>query len=133
MNQNVKELVKGHRDAITVKRFFGDAYERNGIAVIPAARVIGGGGGGAGESPGGEGRGSGTGFGLAGKPVGAFVIQGDDVTWRPAIDFNRIIAGAFLLVSLVLLTGRRRRRVLLSSYTPRKPGLLQRQAHDRGR
>jgi len=32
-----------------------------------------------------EGRGCGSGFGLDAKPVGAFEIRGDDVTWRPAI------------------------------------------------
>ena len=72
MDQNVEELVKGHRDAISVKRVFGEPYERNGVAIIPVARVFGGGGGGAGGSPGGEGEGSGTGFGLAGRPAGAY-------------------------------------------------------------
>ena len=45
MNQTIEELVKGHRDAITVKRVFGDPFEKNGVTVIPAAKVMGGGGG----------------------------------------------------------------------------------------
>jgi uncharacterized spore protein YtfJ len=108
MNQSIDELVSGHREAITVKRVFGEPYGRNGVTIIPAAKVMGGGGGGAGESPEGQGRGSGTGFGLAGKPVGAYVIRGDEVKWQPAVDVNRIIAGAFALTALALLLSFRR-------------------------
>jgi len=39
------------RDSITVKRVYGDAYERNGVTVIPAAAVFGGAGGGTGDQP----------------------------------------------------------------------------------
>lgn len=81
MTKSVDELVKEHRDAITVKKVFGDPYEKNGMTIIPAAKLMGGGGGGAGESPDGEGQGSGTGFGIAAKPAGAYVIRGDEVTW----------------------------------------------------
>jgi uncharacterized spore protein YtfJ len=107
MSQTTEELVQGHRDAITVK-VFGDPYEKNGLTVIPAAKVMGGGGGGAGESTDGEGQGSGTGFGIAAKPAGAYVIRGDEVRWQPAVDVNRIIAGAFVLTGLALLVASRR-------------------------
>jgi len=40
MSQSIDELVKGHRDAITVKRVFGEPYERNGVTVIPALALI---------------------------------------------------------------------------------------------
>jgi uncharacterized spore protein YtfJ len=105
------ELVKGHRDAITVKRVFGDPFEKNGVTVIPAARVMGGGGGGEGEGTEqmGGGRGAGTGFGLVARPAGAYVIRGDDVKWQPAVDVNRIIAGAFAIAALALLVSRRSR------------------------
>jgi hypothetical protein len=33
--------VKGHRDAVTVKRVFGEPYQKNGVTVIPAAKVMG--------------------------------------------------------------------------------------------
>ena len=108
MSKAIDELIEGHRDAITVKKVFGEPYVKNGLTVIPAAKVMGGGGGGTGEGPGGEGQGSGTGFGLAAKPVGAYVIRGDEVRWQPAIDVNRIIAGAFLLTGLALLLSIRR-------------------------
>ncbi len=107
MDRKVEELVRGHRDAVSVKRVFGEPYQQNGVTVIPAARVIGGGGGGAGENADGGNRGSGTGFGLVGRPVGAFVVRGDDVAWQPAIDVNRIVAGVFVIAALALITARR--------------------------
>ena len=68
------ELVQQARDALTVKRVFGDPYERDGVTVIPAALICGGAGGGRGEgsTPDGEGSGSGSGggFGLAAKLAG---------------------------------------------------------------
>ncbi|MGH2754077.1 MAG: sporulation protein [Actinomycetota bacterium] len=109
MSQTIEELVKGHRDAITVRRVFGDPFEKNGVTIVPAAKIIGGGGGGAGESPEGGGQGSGSGFGMAARPAGAYVIRGNDVTWQPAVDVNRIIAGAFVIAALALLRGLRSR------------------------
>jgi uncharacterized spore protein YtfJ len=85
-------LLQGHRDAINVRRIYGDAVESDGVTVIPAATVFGGtGGGGDAEGDGGAG------FGLAGRPVGAFVIRGGDVAWKPAVDVNRLAVFAFLL------------------------------------
>ena len=100
---NVIDQVK---DVVTGRRVFGEPYEKNGVTVIPTARVRGGGGGG-GEADGGDGTGgSGGGFGLDVRPVGAFVIRGDDVTWLPAIDVNRIILGAQLVAIIALLSWR---------------------------
>jgi len=42
----VDDLLQGARDALTVRRVYGEAIERDGVTVIPAAMVIGGGGGG---------------------------------------------------------------------------------------
>ena len=99
----VGETIEQAKDAITVRRVFGDPYEKNGVTVIPAARVQGGAGGGSGESPEGEGSASGSGFGVNAKPAGAFVIRGDDVEWRPALDVNRVILGGQLIVVAALL------------------------------
>jgi len=90
-------------EAISVQRVFGEPYEKDGVTVIPAARVSGGGGGGSGEAPEGEGSGSGTGFGLSAKPFGVFVMADGDVTWRPAIDVNRVILGGQLVAIAGLL------------------------------
>jgi uncharacterized spore protein YtfJ len=40
----VQELITQARDAMSVRRIFGEPYEKNGVTVIPAARVQGGGG-----------------------------------------------------------------------------------------
>ena len=99
----VQKVIEQAREAITVRRVFGDPYEKNGVTVIPAARVQGAAGGGGGEGPEGQGMGSGSGFGVQARPAGAFVIQNDDVQWRPAIDVNRIILGGQLIAAAGLL------------------------------
>ena len=108
---DLEQLIQHHSDAVTVKRVFGEPYEKNGLTVTPAAAVIGGGGGGEGEQEGDpSGRGAGTGYGLLARPVGAYVISGETIRWQPAFDVNRVVAGAFVLAGLALLTGRRRSR-----------------------
>ena len=105
----VTEVLSTARDAITVKRVFGDPYEQNGLTVIPAAVVGGGGGGGTGHDDKGQ-EGEGGGFGVTGRPAGAFVINNGQVSWRPAIDPNRIITVAVMVSVAYLLTRRRRTR-----------------------
>jgi uncharacterized spore protein YtfJ len=100
----VNDVISQARDTLTVKRVFGEPYEKNGVTVIPAARVQGGAGGGGGEGPDGQGKGSGSGFGLNARPVGAFLIRGDEVTWRPAVDLNKVILGAQVVAVVALLT-----------------------------
>lgn len=95
-------LLQGHRDAVNVRRIYGDPIEQDGVTVVPAAVVFGGTGGG-GDS---EGNGGG-GFGLVGRPAGAYVIRGGEVTWKPAVDVNRIVLFGFLL-GLALALRRRR-------------------------
>ena len=97
---NVDEMLTGARDAINVKRVYGDPIEKNGITLVPAAKVSGGGGGGSDQESNGGG-----GFGLSARPVGAYVIRGEEVTWQPAVDATRvatlgIIAG---IVSMLVL------------------------------
>jgi uncharacterized spore protein YtfJ len=102
----IQDVITQARDTMTVKRVFGEPYEKEGVTVIPAARVQGGAGGGGGEGPQGEGRGSGTGFGMNARPVGAFLIRGGEMSWRPAVDVNRIILGAQVVAVVALLTVR---------------------------
>lgn len=104
---NVDEMITSARDAMAAKTVYGEPIERNGTIVIPAAKVRGGGGGGADT----EGNGGG-GFGLSAKPAGAWVIRGDEVTWQPALDMNRIILGGqivaiFAFLALRAIFGRR--------------------------
>ncbi len=106
---DIQETISAARDTITVKRVYGEPYERNGIAVIPAAAVQGGGGGGGSEE--GERSDGGSGFGIQARPVGAYVIRGEDVSWQPAFDLNRLILGCQVLGLVALfLTHRRRAR-----------------------
>jgi uncharacterized spore protein YtfJ len=100
----VQELMTQARDAMTVKRVFGDPYEKNGITVIPVAKVQGGARGGDGEGPEGTGRGSGSGFGINARPVGAYLIRGDELAWRPAVDLNKVIVGGQVVAIVALLT-----------------------------
>ena len=101
-----QESITTARDAITVKRVYGEPYERNGLAVIPAAAVLGGGGGGGSER--GEHSDGGGGFGVQARPIGAYVIRGEQVSWQPALDLNRVILGCQLLgLAAILLTHRR--------------------------
>lgn len=94
---NVQEMIAKTQDALTVKKVFGEPFEKNGITVIPAARVRGGAGGG------GDNAGSGGGgFGLNASPAGAFIIKGDQVRWEPAVDVNKV----FLLGAIGLLAFR---------------------------
>ncbi len=103
---DVQDVLAQARDTMTVKRVFGDPVERNGVTVLPAAKVQGGAGGGSGEGPEGEGKGSGSGFGLNATPAGVFVISGDEVTWKPAIDVNRVILGGQILAIVALIVVR---------------------------
>ncbi len=99
---DVRETIQKATEAMTARRVFGEPIEKDGITLIPAVRVQGGAGGGGGEAPEGQGTGSGSGFGVNARPVGAFVIRGDEVTWRPAFDVNRIILGAQVVAMVAL-------------------------------
>lgn len=102
---DINDVVAQAKDAMTVKRVFGEPYEVDGITVIPAARVRGGGG--AGTSNDEEDGGSGTGFGLDAKPAGAFVVRDKKVTWQPAVDVNRVVVAiAVVVVTIVLARAR---------------------------
>jgi uncharacterized spore protein YtfJ len=126
---DANEVLSHARDAMTVKRVFGDPYEQDGLTVIPVASVMGGagagGGTGAGARPAGtdderiEGgapdSGYGMGYGLKAAPAGVYVIKGGEVEWKPAVDVNRlalqragIIVVALLVVRSIIRTLARR-------------------------
>ena len=96
---DVQDVIAQARDSLTVKRVFGDPYEKDGVVLVPAAAVRGGAGGG--NDP--EGKGGGSGFGLAARPVGAFVFRQGEVRWQPAIDVNRAILGGQVVAIVALL------------------------------
>jgi uncharacterized spore protein YtfJ len=102
----VQDVIAQARDTLTVKQVFGEPYEKDGLTIIPAARVFGGAGGGSGEDPQGQGRGAGSGFGLTARPVGAFVVREGELRWRPAVDVTRIVLGGQVVAVVALLTVR---------------------------
>jgi uncharacterized spore protein YtfJ len=103
MQTELLDKIHEVEESISVRRVFGEPYEKEGVTVIPAAKVSGAAGGGGGEAPEGEGGGTGTGFGLSAKPFGVFVIADGDVAWRPAVDVNRVILGGQLVAIAALL------------------------------
>jgi uncharacterized spore protein YtfJ len=92
---NVEELLSGARDAISVRRVYGDPIEHGGVVLVPAAKVGGGGGGGGDNDNNGGG-----GFGLGARPVGAYVIKDGQVTWKPAIDPARLAFAGLVALAL---------------------------------
>lgn len=100
---NVSDILGSAKDPITVKRVFGEPYEKDGLTIITAARVMGGGGGGSGRD--GENQeGEGGGFGMRARPSGAYVIKDGQVRWEPAIDINRIISVVGVVAVAYLLS-----------------------------
>lgn len=117
-------LTGAANDNLSVRRVFGEAYEREGVLVIPVARVAGatGLGSGGGESdlpsapslrrraPGdpephtghGLGHGGGGGYAAHVKAVGVFVVDGSGVQWRPTLDLNRVILGGQVVLASAL-------------------------------
>lgn len=95
----LQEMVSKMQDTISVRRVFGEPYTLDGVTFIPVAVVGGGAGGGSGNDEKGA-SGEGGGFGGGGRPVGAYVIRDGHVSWRPAVDVNRVIA----VVAIVLIT-----------------------------
>jgi len=115
------ELLGKAQDAATVNRVFGEPITRDGVTVIPAARIAGGGGGGTGKQEGERpGEGTGGGFGVGATPAGMFVIKGGEVRWRPAVDINKIILGGQIVAVVALLTVRAVVRVLARSKARRR-------------
>jgi hypothetical protein len=41
---------------------------------------------------------------MSARPVGAFLIKENDLTWRPAVDVNRVVLGAQVVAIVALLT-----------------------------
>ena len=96
----VSEMMSSARDALTVKRVFGEPIEKDGVTIIPVARIAGGGGGGTGDSQ--EGPGSG-GYGVMAKPAGVYVVRDGEVTWQPALDINKIVMGGQIVAVILFL------------------------------
>ena len=146
---DVENLLAKVADNLSVRRAFGEAYEKNGMLIIPVAIVAGGGGGGTGhnrrgdpaagpdsppdapDAPGTPGTPgtpgapdvardrtpqdpgrteAGGGFGGLVLPSGAYVVNGEQVRWVPAVDVTITVLASLTLVRLLARTWTRRRR-----------------------
>ncbi len=101
----VNELMTRAGDVMGAGRAFGPAYEKDGVMIIPAAWVIGGGGGGEGQpvdatTGASKGTGEGAGFGVVSWPVGVYVVKDGNVRWMPAYDPLSIARFAMALLRL---------------------------------
>ena len=105
---DTNEIITAARDAMTVRRVFGDAHVQDGVTVIPAALVIGGMGAGSGQRGGDPGdSGDGGGFGVIALPRGAFTISAGQVRWHPAVSVNLLVVAA-TAIAVTYLRGRSR-------------------------
>jgi uncharacterized spore protein YtfJ len=103
----VLEAIKELIDGAATGRVFGTPIVQDGLIVLPAAKVSGGGGGGSGRGPaknGQEDGGMGGGLGLSAKALGVFLIKDGKVAWRPAVDANKVIIGGQIVGIVALLT-----------------------------
>ena len=91
-------MLRGARDAMTARTLFAEPIERDGLLIIPAAKVRGGGGGGGDSNDN-----AGGGFGLAASPAGAYIVREGKVSWEPAIDVNRMVLGGQIVAIVLLL------------------------------
>jgi uncharacterized spore protein YtfJ len=92
------------RDAVSHRTVFGEPVERDGLTLVPAATVFGGGGFGSNDA-GAEGQppaGAGGGYGLVAWPAGAFEVRDDSVRWHPAFDRTQIAASVIFFAYLLL-------------------------------
>ncbi|MBO3096215.1 hypothetical protein [Cellulomonas dongxiuzhuiae] len=117
-------LTRAAADTFTVRRVFGEPYERDGRVMVPVARVTGMTGSGAGRGDGdvgradgdgrpeaagrtarqgahGTGDGGGGGFAARVRPLGVYELGDDGARWHPAVDVNRAIPGGQIAVTVV--------------------------------
>ncbi len=105
----VRDAMRETIDSLSVRRVVSEPIERDGVTLVPVARMRGGGGGG----EGGEGAASGWGggYGLEARGIGAYVLKDGDARWVPALDVTRIVLGGQALTIAALCTARSLARV----------------------
>ncbi len=98
----MRETLERALEAASVTRVFGEPIERDGVTVVPVAKVRAAWGGGGSDVPGSAGLGGGV--LVTSSPAGVYEIRPGQVRWVPALDVNRaILFGqlAFMLSMLV--------------------------------
>jgi hypothetical protein len=105
--EQTRQTITQIAENFTARRVYAEPYQQQGVAVIPAAEIRGGGG------VGGQGEHGGGGMGMRARPVGAFVLKDGTVAWKPAFDLSRVVFRGQIVVIALLFTvawvlGRRR-------------------------
>jgi uncharacterized spore protein YtfJ len=107
------ELLTQLADRLSTYQVLAEPVTRNGVTVVPVTYVRAGGGLGGRRKNAEAGEGNGGGVGIVARPAGAWVIKGDEVSWQPAIEMNRVILGGQAVAVVALLVAyqflRRRR------------------------
>jgi uncharacterized spore protein YtfJ len=99
----IEDLLRKAKESVDIHQVFGEPYDREGVTIIPVARITGGGGGGTGTAPRNAETGTGMGYGFRAEPAGVYVISGGKVTWQPAVNANKVIAGSFVIAIIGIL------------------------------
>src|SRR2546425_9490130 len=84
----VMDVVNEAKGAMRASEVFGTPYEKNGVTIIPAAKIAGGAGGGGDQA---QPQAGGGGFGVSSRPVGALGIKSSDVSRQAALDLHPVI------------------------------------------
>jgi uncharacterized spore protein YtfJ len=108
-NVAVLETIREAMDHASADTVFGHPVNHDGVTILPVARLSGGGGGGSGTGPEVDEHqpgGIGGGLGLTAKPLGVFAVRDGRVSWRPAIDVNKVIVGGQIVAVVALLVVR---------------------------
>lgn len=99
-----EQFIADMKSAVNARTIFGEPIRVDGVTLIPATAVRGGMG--SGGARGGEG------FGLKARPVGMYALRDGRLSWRPAVDVNRIIWGGQLVTLVIAVSA------LLRSLSP---------------
>src|SRR2546430_13359591 len=96
----VMDVVNEAKGAMRASEVFGTPYEKNGVTIIPAAKIAGGAGGGGDQA---QPQAGGVGFGASSRPVWAFAIERGWVTRLPAPALHPASLSRHLVAVLALL------------------------------
>jgi hypothetical protein len=117
---DTQQAFNAPEEILKTRPVFSEPVHVDGVTIIPASVVRGGG-----ASRGNDERGR-RGFGLQARPYGAFVVKNGKVSWRPAIDVNRVIMGGQLVALAAVLSFGPLLRLWLGRRSSRWSGLRRR-------
>lgn len=109
LTDELREVVDRLHESADARTVFGDPVERDGLTVVPVARVAYGFGGGLGRGPAEE-AGGGSGGGVAARPAGVIEITDHETRFVPIPSRRRQVALAATFLLGLVLGGLLRRR-----------------------